>query len=241
MHRMTAQWKSPDGASSTTSPVQYEAKDRRFGAYWSLSLSPALAAGTWSIEATVDGPGWRRATGPQDLSRHIGSIERAIETARSASKQPRVLGVDDSAGRGIDRVDLRTGFRMRSVDGAYQALGGGLCAVAAHCRGDGLGTGSHLGLEGVLESARQRVGRWCAGYVSGSDAEVVYSLCPVVLVVDLGDDDRLGRHAQADLLTERPQLRRQRHQRLDIAPRPDCRQQHAHETSPCRRSAQKNT
>src|SRR6266511_3191747 len=65
VHRMTAQWKSPDGASSTTSPVQYEARDRRFGAFWPLMLSPASAAGTWSIEATVDGqPGGRfeRAT-----------------------------------------------------------------------------------------------------------------------------------------------------------------------------------
>ena len=55
VHRMTAQWKSPDGASSTTSPVQYEAKDRRFGAFWSLPLSAASATGSWTIEATVDG------------------------------------------------------------------------------------------------------------------------------------------------------------------------------------------
>jgi hypothetical protein len=60
IHRMTAQWKSPDGASLTTSPVHYEAKDRRFGAYWPLSLSPTSATGTWSIEAIVDGqPGGR--------------------------------------------------------------------------------------------------------------------------------------------------------------------------------------
>ena len=60
IHRMTAQWKSPDGASSTTSPVQYEAKDRRFGAYWSLNLSPTSAPGSWAIESTVDGqPGGR--------------------------------------------------------------------------------------------------------------------------------------------------------------------------------------
>ena len=60
MHRMRAQWKSPDGASLTTSPVQYEARDRRFGAFWPLNLSPTSAAGTWSIEATVDGqPGGR--------------------------------------------------------------------------------------------------------------------------------------------------------------------------------------
>jgi hypothetical protein len=60
VHRMTAQWKSPDGASSTTSPVQYESKDRRFGAFWPLLLSETSAAGTWTIEATVDGqPGGR--------------------------------------------------------------------------------------------------------------------------------------------------------------------------------------
>jgi hypothetical protein len=60
MHRMRAQWTSPDGASSTTSPIQYESKDRRFGAFWSLTLSPASATGQWSIEATVDGqPGGR--------------------------------------------------------------------------------------------------------------------------------------------------------------------------------------
>ena len=60
LHRMIAQWKAPDGSSSTTSPVQYQAKDRRFGAYWSLTLSPMSAVGTWSIEATVDGqPGGR--------------------------------------------------------------------------------------------------------------------------------------------------------------------------------------
>jgi hypothetical protein len=60
LRRMMAQWKSPDGASSTTSPIQYDARDRRFGAFWSLTLSPATATGTWTIEATVDGqPGGR--------------------------------------------------------------------------------------------------------------------------------------------------------------------------------------
>jgi hypothetical protein len=48
---------------------------------------------------------------------------------------------------------------MSSAVAAYQALGDGLCAVAAHCSGDELGTGSHIGLEGVLENAHQRVHR----------------------------------------------------------------------------------
>src|SRR5437763_14022190 len=60
VHRMTALWKSPAGAMLTTSPVEYEAKDRRFGAFWSLTLSEEATVGTWSIEATVDGqPGGR--------------------------------------------------------------------------------------------------------------------------------------------------------------------------------------
>ena len=72
-----------------------------------------------------------------------------------------------------------------------------------------------------------RRGRWAGGRslaqlgTDGCDGDAE-ALDPVAEV---------GRHAQADLLTERPQLRRQRHQRLDIAPRPDCRQQHAHRNS----------
>jgi len=46
-HRMTVQWKSPDGASSTTSPIEYVAKDRRFGAFWPMTVSATTAIGTW--------------------------------------------------------------------------------------------------------------------------------------------------------------------------------------------------
>jgi len=84
---------------------------------------------------------------------------------------------------------LSTGFGMGSVVGAYQAVGGDQCAVAAHCRGDGAGTGSHSGFEGVIECARQRVGGRYDGRVCASDSEVVDSLCEVVLIVVLGDDD----------------------------------------------------
>ena len=54
-HRMIVTWKSPDGASSSTRPVEYVAADRRFGGYWPLTLSAATAIGTWIVEATVDG------------------------------------------------------------------------------------------------------------------------------------------------------------------------------------------
>lgn len=54
-HRLGVQWRSPDGALSTNSAFDYVAKDRRFGAYWTLPLNPTLPAGMWSVEATIDG------------------------------------------------------------------------------------------------------------------------------------------------------------------------------------------
>jgi hypothetical protein len=54
-HRLGVQWRSPDGGLSTNSAIDYVAKDRRFGAYWTLPLNPSLPAGMWSVEATIDG------------------------------------------------------------------------------------------------------------------------------------------------------------------------------------------
>src|SRR5262245_46899662 len=52
-----------------------------------------------------------------------------------------------------------------------------------------MGTGSHVGLKCMLESARQRLGSRSGMCVRGADAEVVDALGPVVLVVVLGDND----------------------------------------------------
>jgi hypothetical protein len=54
-HKLEARWRSPDGDFTSTSVVDYTAKDRRFGAYWRVGITPTMTLGTWSIEATVDG------------------------------------------------------------------------------------------------------------------------------------------------------------------------------------------
>lgn len=54
-HKLVATWRSPDGALSSSSAIDYVAKDRRFGAYWRFTLAPTLPTGTWAIEASVDG------------------------------------------------------------------------------------------------------------------------------------------------------------------------------------------
>lgn len=60
VHRMVATWRGPDGTVASSAPIEYQAKDRRFGAYWRFSLSPTMATGSWAVDVTVDGqPGGR--------------------------------------------------------------------------------------------------------------------------------------------------------------------------------------
>ena len=54
-HKLVAQWRSPDGGRSSSSAIDYVARDRRFGGYWRLALAPTTQLGTWSIDVTVDG------------------------------------------------------------------------------------------------------------------------------------------------------------------------------------------
>jgi hypothetical protein len=53
-HRMAARWRAPNGGVSI-SEFEYQARQRLFGAYWSLPITPSSPVGTWTIEATVDG------------------------------------------------------------------------------------------------------------------------------------------------------------------------------------------
>lgn len=54
-HKLVAQWRSPDGGASVSSAIDYDATDKRFGAYWRLPLAPAMSLGVWSIDVTIDG------------------------------------------------------------------------------------------------------------------------------------------------------------------------------------------
>lgn len=148
MHRMTAQWKGPDGSSSTTSPVQYEARDRRFGAYWSMTLSPATASGTWSIEATVDGqpggrftfdivrasgdatvpPPTRRLLSQADLFKRVSATFALLERATASGERLDPAGAF-VAGRGrlftaLSAVDGADSITALLPDGTRQPITG---------------------------------------------------------------------------------------------------------------------
>lgn len=144
-HKLVAQWKGPDGNFSSRSAFDYVAKERRFGAYWRLTLSPSMPIGTWSIEATVDGEPagrytfeitenpvagvpikrlWTQAELYEQLSRIFVVIERSTTAGRQLD-----LGAGFVTGKGklytamsvVDDVDILRGV---FADGARRELTG---------------------------------------------------------------------------------------------------------------------
>jgi hypothetical protein len=105
-HKLVAQWRSPDGGLTSSSAIDYVAKDRRFGAYWKLTLSPSMPLGTWSIEATVDGqPGGRLTFEIKDEAVTGVAIKRPMTQADIYQRLNGVFVVIErstSAGRTLD-------------------------------------------------------------------------------------------------------------------------------------------
>jgi hypothetical protein len=76
--------------------------------------------------------------------------------------------------------------------------------------------------------------RWCGSVPIGVDAANLRTSGPIGvtgmprLSIPLAE---IGWHADAGFMTERLQVRRKRHERLDIATRSDCRKEYAHHNS----------
>jgi hypothetical protein len=116
-HRMVVSWKSPDGASSTTKPVEYVARDGRFGGYWPLNLSSSTAIGTWTVEAAVDG----QPAG--QLSFTVGAAGAApLKPARQIMTQPQLFARISAA---LVVLERSTAKGRRVDPAAAVALGNG--------------------------------------------------------------------------------------------------------------------
>jgi hypothetical protein len=107
-HKLVAQWRSQDGAASSTSMLDYTAKGNRFGAYWRLTLSPSASLGTWSIEATVDGaPGGRFTFEVTDTKVPAAIIKRTLTQPELYDRLGRMfVGIErfSSPGRKLDTL-----------------------------------------------------------------------------------------------------------------------------------------
>jgi hypothetical protein len=54
-HSFEGYWKNPEGKVSVISDFKFEAREKRFGAYWTLTLNETMETGLWTLEAHVDG------------------------------------------------------------------------------------------------------------------------------------------------------------------------------------------
>lgn len=78
-HHLEGFWKSPQGKTVVMSDFTYEAKQRRFGAYWSLDFTEGTRPGTWALEARIDG----EVAGNHSFQ--LISGEKALSTSPSRS------------------------------------------------------------------------------------------------------------------------------------------------------------
>ncbi len=99
-HRLGARWRSPTGGLAI-SEVEYTARDRRFGAYWTLPISPSMPLGTWVIEATIDG---LPAGG---LSFEIADGDVPPDTSKPRPSPPELFRRLDAAYVTVDRLTAR--------------------------------------------------------------------------------------------------------------------------------------
>ncbi len=54
-HHLEGIWKNPAGKVAVLSDFDYEAKEKRFAAFWTLTLAESMPTGMWTMEARVDG------------------------------------------------------------------------------------------------------------------------------------------------------------------------------------------
>lgn len=178
-HKLEGRWRSPDGSYTSTSVIDYVARDRRFGAYWTLTTSPSMQLGLWSIEATVDGqpagrftfeitdakvdagPPTRRPLTEQEiydllLPRHV-AITRALSGGRE---------IDPAAGV-LVRGGILTALRVLDAVETVRAVGAAgtqeLTAVRASSRQEGwaLLASTLEAPDPLPEGAAPRVGDRC--------------------------------------------------------------------------------
>ncbi|MGH9712987.1 MAG: trypsin-like peptidase domain-containing protein [Candidatus Acidiferrales bacterium] len=79
LHHFEGIWKGPGGRSTSISDFDYEAKERRFGAYWEMTISESIPTGLWSLEARVDA----EVTGTHSFQIVTGAAPISTEPART--------------------------------------------------------------------------------------------------------------------------------------------------------------
>jgi hypothetical protein len=104
-HECKATWKDPSGAAVLISPYPYQAKNTRFGVYWTLALPESPRLGLWAVEAEVDG---------QPAGIHTFQIQESAAapgqaTARRVLSPAELYGLAQAATVAVESFDGKGG------------------------------------------------------------------------------------------------------------------------------------
>jgi hypothetical protein len=125
-HRLVAQWRSPDSAATSNSAIDYVARAPRFGAYWSLPLSPSMTLGTWSIEATVDGvPAGRLTFEVTDNRVSSSAVKPMLTPAQLYERLTRAFVPLRRSSKGRTRAQRSGGIQSGAGTDLYRHVGAG--------------------------------------------------------------------------------------------------------------------
>jgi hypothetical protein len=111
-HRFEGIWRNPSGQIEVITRFEFEAKDKRFGGFWKLPLSPAMATGLWALEARVDG---------ELAGGHTIEIGGGPVPASAVGERVKILSAAE-----IYRLFQQAIFTIDALDGAGTKINAGL-------------------------------------------------------------------------------------------------------------------
>ena len=99
-HKFEGYWRNPEGKIAAISEFSFEAHDKRFGGFWTLTLNETMQTGLWTLEARVDG----EITGTHGFQ--ILAKEKPVGTAAPRElSSAEIYKLAGSATVFIDRMD----------------------------------------------------------------------------------------------------------------------------------------
>jgi len=112
-HHLEGFWKNPEGKIVVMSDFSYVAKQRRFGAYWTLTTSEGILTGLWALEAHVDG----EVAGVQTFQIVAGPPVAGVKVKQLPSRAD------------IYKLALTSTLDVQRVSATGEVLGSGLAFV----------------------------------------------------------------------------------------------------------------
>lgn len=117
-HALGVTWRSPDGGTTSASTIDYIAAEKRFGSVWRLPVTPGMALGRWTMDATVDGrPAGRYSFEITDATVKAADVRRPLTEAQAHERLSKAFVVLQRGTRAGATLGPVAGFLPSPQDG----------------------------------------------------------------------------------------------------------------------------